>query len=151
MRVPTLNAAASDRSDPAAAWPSRRTALVAAILLALAVAGTAIAGTPAAEVEPDLARILRFMGALKLLFAALAFAVAWFRLARPAGGWRRLAYLGGPPLAAGGAVLLLSLHHPAVAALSLHGGLLAVLAAALTDADFFASRGSAAARANAPR
>ena len=97
-------------------------------------------GAPQAGLDADLVRVLRFMAVIKLAFAAIALSAAWWRLARPIGGWRTAAYIGGPPLAAGGAMLLLALHDLGTAALTLHGGLLAVLAAALTDRDFFADR-----------
>ncbi|MFD0934557.1 hypothetical protein ACFQ12_05080, partial [Methylobacterium trifolii] len=62
-------------------------------------------------------------------------AACLWRLGRPVSGWRHLAYVAGPPLMAGGAVVLWSLHGLA-AALGLHLGLFSVVAAALTDADF---------------
>lgn len=110
------------------------TALVSAAVLA------AHDGTAKAAVEADLARVLRFMAALKLAFAVGALGLSWWRLARPAEGWRGTAYVAGPPLALGGALLMLSLAHPGLAAVGVHAGLLAVLAAALTDRTFLADR-----------
>ncbi|GAB6845214.1 hypothetical protein HNR00_004207 [Methylorubrum rhodinum] len=117
-----------------------RALLVAATFLA---AGAVLAiddGAAKASVEADLARVLQFMAALKLAFAACALGVSWWRLARPAEGWRGIAYVAGPPLSVGGGLLMLSLAHPGLAAIGVHAGLAAVIAAALTDKAFFADR-----------
>lgn len=126
----------------AARRPARlgpRSALAAATVLALAAGAGWGLSAPQAGLDADLVRVLRFMAVIKLAFAVIALAASWWRLARPASGWRTAAYIGGPPLAVGGAMLLLALHDLGIAALALHGGLLAVLAAALTDRDFFAT------------
>ncbi|WP_375462426.1 hypothetical protein [uncultured Methylobacterium sp.] len=106
-------------------------------LLALAASGLVLAQAPAAAIDPDLARVLRCMAVIKGGFAAMALAACWWRLGRAASGWRRLAYVAGPPLMAGGAVALWSLHALGSAAIGLHLGLFGVIAAALTDARFF--------------
>ncbi len=45
--------------------------------------------------DPELFRLLRGMGTLKFLLAALAFAVVWWRLGRPATLGLRSVYIGG--------------------------------------------------------
>ncbi|MFY9290162.1 MAG: hypothetical protein WAP03_05640 [Methylorubrum rhodinum] len=117
-----------------------RTLLVAATVLASALVLAIDDGAAKASVEADLARVLQFMAALKLAFAACALGVSWWRLARPAEGWRGIAYVAGPPLSVGGGLLMLSLAHPGLAAIGVHAGLAAVIAAALTDKAFFADR-----------
>ena len=117
----------------------RAVLLVATFLAAAAVLAT-YDGTAKAAVGADLARVLQFMAALKLAFAACALGVSWWRLARPVEGWRGAAYVAGPPLSVGGGLLMLSLAHPGLAALGVHAGLAAVIAAALTDTAFFADR-----------
>ena len=117
-----------------------RTLLLAATFLAAGAVLATYDPTAKASVEADLARVLQFMAALKLAFAACALGVSWWRLARPAEGWRGIAYVVGPPLSLGGGLLMLSLAHPGLAAIGVHAGLAAVIAAALTDTDFFAGR-----------
>ncbi len=121
----------------------RRPLLVAATFLAAGAVLATYDSTAKTAVEADLARVLQFMAALKLAFAACALGVSWWRLARPAEGWRGIAYVAGPPLSLGGGLLMLSLAHPGLAAIGVHAGLAAVIAAALTDQDFFAGRRSA--------
>ncbi len=118
------------------AAPRARAVLAGATVLA-AAAGCAVlvAGDGAAH-DPDLLRLMRFMAAIKGGFAFAALAACLWRLARPAGSWRRLAYVAGPPLMIVGACGLWAMRDPGLAALALHGGLFAVLAAALTDPDF---------------
>jgi len=118
--------------------PARR-ALVGLTAVAL-LASAAIATAPAAFVEPDLARVIRFMALIKGGFALAALAGCFWRLARPAGPVRTAIYVAAPPAMAAGALALGSLHSPALAAAGLHLGLLAVLAAALTDSEFLPDR-----------
>lgn len=119
--------------------PARR-ALVGLTAVALLASAAAIATAPAASVEPDLARVIRFMAAIKGVFALAALAAGFWRLARPAAPWRTAIYVAGPPAMAAGALALGTLHSPALAAAALHLGLLGVVAAALTDADFLSDR-----------
>ena len=86
--------------------------------------------------DPDLARVIRFMAVMKGVFALAAFAGCYWRLARPAAPWRIAIYVVAPPAMAGGALALFAFQDVALAAGSLHLGLFAVLAAALTDRDF---------------
>ncbi|KQT61355.1 hypothetical protein ASG52_00240 [Methylobacterium sp. Leaf456] len=124
--------------------------LVATLLAAAGVLATFDASAKA-TVEADLARVLQFMAALKLAFAACALGVSYWRLARPAEGWRGIAYVAGPPLSLGGGLLMLSLTHPGLAAVGVHAGLAMVIAAALTDPAFFAERmSSRAGRGRSP-
>jgi len=106
------------------------------IIVLLVVIGAAILGGAPTRGEPDLARELRLMAAMKGTFALAAFTACYWRLARPANPWRMAIYVAAPPLMAAGAAGMWSLHHLGVAALGLHAGLFAVLAAALTDPDF---------------
>lgn len=139
MRYPTapgLETAASPMRPPIAR-PQPRLVLAAATVLALAASAAFVARAPAAAIDPDLVRVIRCMAAIKGGFALAALAACLWRLGRPASGWRRLAYVAGPPLMAAGAVALWSMHLLGLAALGLHLGLLAVAAAALTDRAFF--------------
>ncbi|MGT2488102.1 hypothetical protein ACU4GA_23585 [Methylobacterium oryzae CBMB20] len=61
-------------------------------------------------------------------------------------GWRSAVYVAGPPLMALGAAGLWSLRDPGLAALGLHLGLFAILAAALTDREALPDRPRAARR-----
>ena len=130
MRALTSAAVPSAEIRPA------RTILVLATILALLVAGAAALRAPAAIPDPDLARLLRFMAAMKGVFALAAFTACYWRLARPATAWRVAVYVAGPPAMAGGALALFAFQNVALAAAGLHLGLFAVLAAALTDRDF---------------
>ncbi|MCJ2012746.1 hypothetical protein [Methylobacterium sp. J-076] len=124
------------------ARPARpaRAVLVALTALALVGAGAAVARAPAASVDPDLMRVVRFMAAMKGGFALAALAACFWRLARPAAPWRMAAYLAGPPAMAAGAVALWASLAPAAAAACLHLGLFTVVAAALTDPGFIPDR-----------
>ncbi|XYD08946.1 hypothetical protein R1A27_29095 [Methylobacterium sp. NMS12] len=125
--------------------PRARLLLAALTILALPLAFVAAARVPAAPVDPDLVRVIRFMALLKGGFALAALAGCFWRLGRPA-GWRSAVYVAGPPLMALGAAGLWSLHDPGLAALGLHLGLFAVLAAALTDREALPDRLRAARR-----
>lgn len=129
--------------------PIRRRAVLALATAAALTAGATL-GTPAAGVEPDLVRLMRFMALMKGGFAALALAACWYRLARPAAPWRELVYLAAPALTAGGALALWRLAGPGLAAGVLHLGLLALLAAALTDGDFLPGDGLSRLRGRSP-
>lgn len=150
--VSGLPAAASDR--PATAGLGPRAGLV---LLTLAAVGGALAlGPGSTAIEPDLARVIRCMAAIKGVFAVAAFAACLWRLGRPAPGWRGAVYVAGPPLMAAGSLALWTMQFFGPAALGLHAGLIAVVAAALTDRDFIvlarrASAGASPASARAPR
>ncbi len=113
-----------------------RIALLLLTAVALLGAGAAALRAPAATVDPDLVRVIRFMAAIKGGLALAAVAACFWRLARPAGPWRTAIYVAGPPAMAGASVALGALLSPALAAAALHLGLLAVVAAALTDRDF---------------
>ena len=112
---------------------SARPLLVLLTVLAFSGAGIAALRAPAVAMDPDLARVIRAMAAIKGGFALAAFA----GLARPTRGWRTAIYVAGPPLMVAGAIGLFSLQGLGAAALGLHLGLFAVLAAALTDPAFF--------------
>jgi len=116
----------------------RRARLTLALLsgLALAVGLTLVARQDPATRDPDFLRLMRFMAAIKGGFALAALAACLWRLARPATSWRTVVYVAGPPLMGVGAFALWALRDPGLAALGLHLGLFAVLAAALTDPDF---------------
>ncbi|MDR7040159.1 putative membrane protein [Methylobacterium sp. BE186] len=110
-----------------------------AVMLGLAVAAVLAvlaAGGGAADTEPDLLRLVRFMAALKGAFALAALVACFWRLRRPALPWRQAVYVVAPALMAGGALALWQVQLPGLAAILLHAGLFGFLAAALTDADF---------------
>ncbi|MCJ2019897.1 hypothetical protein [Methylobacterium sp. E-065] len=113
-----------------------RTALVLLTVAVLAIAGAAAARAPVTRLDPDLVRVIRFMALIKGGLALAAVAACFWRLARPAGPWRTAIYVVGPPAMAGASIALGAVLSPALAAAALHLGLLAVVAAALTDRDF---------------
>lgn len=118
----------------------RRTLLSAGIVSALALGMSSGAYGELPAIEPDLRRLLRFMAALKGVFAILAFGVCFWRLARPSSAWREVIYVVGPGLMAGGSVFLWHGHSAGLAAVVLHVGLFALLVSALTDDAFFPNR-----------
>lgn len=138
MRVQAMAiSAATGRATRGA--PLARLLLAALTILALPLAFVAAARVPAAAIDPDLVRVIRFMALLKGGFALVALAGCFWRLGRPT-GWRSVVYVAGPPLMALGAAGLWSLRDPGLAALGLHLGLFAVLAAALTDREALPDR-----------
>ncbi|MEE7493245.1 hypothetical protein [Methylobacterium oryzae] len=139
MTIPALAGRATRGAPPA------RRMLAALTILALPLAWVAAGRAPAAPVDPDLVRVIRFMALLKGGFALAALAGCFWRLGRPA-GWRSAVYVAGPPLMALGAAGLWSLRDPGLAALGLHLGLFAILAAALTDREALPDRPRAARR-----
>ncbi|SEP07999.1 hypothetical protein SAMN02799625_04600 [Methylobacterium sp. UNC300MFChir4.1] len=144
MRVQAMTIPAA--AGPATRGTPRARLLLAALtILALPLAFVAAARIPAAPVDPDLVRVIRFMALLKGGFALAALAGCFWRLGQPA-GWRSAVYVAGPPLMALGAGGLWSLRDPGLAALGLHLGLFAVLAAALTDREALPDRLRAARR-----
>ena len=128
---------------PAAAFPSPRGALALATIAAVAAASFAAPDLRAEAIDPDLVLVIRAMAAIKGGLAALALAACFWRLARPASAWRMVVYVAGPALMAAGTVALWRLEALGLAAVGLHLGLFAVLAAALTDPDFIAWPGRA--------
>ncbi|HEX8416980.1 MAG TPA: hypothetical protein VF641_05185 [Methylobacterium sp.] len=102
---------------------------------AFALAG-AVGGSAAADVDPDLVRLMRFMALMKGAFLVVALAGAYWRLARPAAAWRTVVYIAGPALMAAGTVALWRMQEAGLAAGALHIGLVALVASALTDRDF---------------
>jgi hypothetical protein len=135
MRTQTMRIA--DASAVAPSGPrSARPALAVMTACAVLVGCAAAVRGPTATVDPDLVRVIRFMALIKGGLALAAFAGCFWRLARPAALWRMPVYVAGPPVMAAGAIGLWSLHDLGLAALGLHLGLFAVLAAALTDPAF---------------
>ena len=115
--------------------------LVGLTSLALFVAGAAAMRPPARIPDADLARVIRFMAAMKGVFALAAFSASYWRLARPAPLWRAAVYVTAPPAMTGGAIALWTFENAGLAAAGLHLGLFAMLAAALTDRDFLPDLG----------
>lgn len=138
MRFPTL-VADTIQTEPSVTprWLRRRRILVFVTLLALAAVGAWVVTAPSRAVDPDLARVIGFMALIKVGLTAVILATCRWRLARPARLWRAVAYVAGPPLMAFGVILLWSLCGLGLGALGFHLGLLGVLAAALTDDEFF--------------
>ena len=101
--------------------------------LGLVALGTAPA---AGEADPDLMRLLRFMALLKGVFALVALAACYWRLACPANAWREAVYVAGPGLMAAGAACLWQMQAAGASAAILHIGMFALLAAGLTDEAF---------------
>ncbi|HEV7438496.1 MAG TPA: hypothetical protein VGN94_02560 [Methylobacterium sp.] len=131
--APSVSVPAAPPRALDAVLPQRAILLLATVV---ALAGASTLGQPV-EAEPDLVRLMRFMALIKGAFAAVALAACLWRLGRPVAGWWRAAAYGlAPALMAGGAAALWRLAWPGAASLGLHLGLLALLAAALTDRDF---------------
>jgi len=123
------------RKRRTAASTINRAFLVLGTVAAFAVAGT-LNGTAAHDLDPDLVRLMRFMALLKGAFLLAALAGSYWRLARPAAAWRTIVYVAAPALMAAGTVALWRLQDAGIAAVALHVGMFALLAAALTDRDF---------------
>lgn len=132
-----LSTAPTDAPMPAGIRVNgRRALLVLGMAAGIGIAAGLGAGPAAGETDPDLVRLLRFMALLKGVFALVALAACFWRLARPAEAWREAVYVAGPGLMAAGAVCLWQLQSASVSAAILHIGMLALLATGLTDAAF---------------
>ena len=114
----------------------RRALLVLGTVAGIGVAAALGAGPTASETDPDLVRLLHFMALMKGVFALVAFAACYWRLARPAVAWREAVYVAGPGLMAAGAVCLWQLQAAGLSAAVLQIGMFALLAAGLTDEAF---------------
>lgn len=108
---------------------------VAACFLALGLPAES-----AADLDPDFVRLMRFMAVMKGAFLAVALVGSAWRLSRPATAWRTAVYVGAPTAMAFGTVALWRLAAAGPAAAALHLGMVALLAAALTDKDFIPTR-----------
>lgn len=135
MRIQAMTAPVAVIGRPARGANPARRLLAVLTVLALPVAWVAAGRQPAAGIDPDLVRVIRFMAVIKGGFALAAVAGCYWRLGHPAAAWRIPVYVIGPPLMAIGAAGLWSLRDPGLAALGVHLGLFAILAAALTDRD----------------
>lgn len=83
--------------------------------------------------DPELFRLLRGMGMLKLVLAAIAFAASWWRLGAQPGVHLQTAYVGGVWALSLAAGLIWQLHWVIPASALFHGGTLALLFAAWRD------------------
>ena len=138
---PVMSIVSVSEADPIASGSAPRvgrdrTLLVLSTLAMLALAATLGSGAAASTVEPDLARLLRFMAVLKGVFAVVALVVCYWRLARPTAAWREIVFVGGPGLMAAGALCLWNIQSAGLATAGLHVGMFALLAAGLTDEAF---------------
>lgn len=131
--LPTLDTSTTTRRR--ASVNVNRALLLLGTVTAFAVAGS-LNDAVAHDLDPDLVRLMRFMALLKGAFLAVALAATFWRLARPASAWRTAVYVFGPAAMAAGTVALWRLQDAGMAAVTLHVGLFALVAAALTDRDF---------------
>lgn len=127
-------------SKARALWSGRRPGVrpgvaraVLAVALVLGAAAGWLATDPAAAASAqaaagaELTRLLRAMAGLKLLLAAGAVAVTWWRLGQAArAGWLAAYAVAGAAMAAG-PMLIWQMAHVAAGAAALHGGLLAAI------------------------
>ena len=111
-----------------------------AVTCTLAIFGADMA--PHVEREPDLERLLRGMGFIKVGLVAVAVALVFWRLAHPVGRSVSLLYLSGLWLAAGASVLICQLALVPLAACVFHAGVLAVLVALWRDQHSSTRRGA---------
>jgi hypothetical protein len=129
-------ALAAPRLSAPGRW--RAMLLICAIAIAAAAAAVAIVTTTgavsarAAE-EPDWARLMLGMAAIKALLAAAAAAVLWWRLGQPIGKPLAAAYIGGLSLMAGSTAAMAMLAAIPVAAIAFHAGEITLLLLAWRD------------------
>jgi peptidoglycan/LPS O-acetylase OafA/YrhL len=116
-------------SSPAARGRSR--AALAAVVLVAAAAGFAAGawGGPAAaaQAEPDLVRLMRFMAGVKALLAFGAAAAVVWRLGAPVTALRLAAYATAAAAMAAGPGLIWGMTHVVAGSVLLHGGLVATV------------------------
>ena len=95
MRVQAMTIpAAAGRATRGA--PPARLMLAALTVLALPLAWVAAGRSPAAAIDPDLVRVIRFMALIKGGFALAALAGCLWRAERPSQADRRVRLIGDP-------------------------------------------------------
>jgi hypothetical protein len=138
--IPMDSSVSLDAVAPVVARPAPLSRLLAMRVVlaggcAAAVAGGLFLGDPAVALaaDPDLARLLRGMAALKGLIVAPAVAVVWWRLGHPLSVRLAAVYVGGAWMMAFASALIWQLTSLGLAALVFHGAGLAMLVAAFGD------------------
>jgi hypothetical protein len=142
-RASTAPAALPGSDETTAPRPQRQVpaAVLRGLFAAVVAAGAGAAfllASPAAPArldDPQLGTLLRAMGGVKLVLAAVAGAGVWWRLGQRITLPFAAAYAGGVSLLALAALLLLQLSHLAQAAAVFHGAAFATFALALQDRD----------------
>ena len=127
MTAHTLRANARFDSSAGRVSPTlRRTGLVAACLLAMAVTAVAVAPSELVRSDPDLARLLRGMAIVKLLIVAATVAVGLWRLGFAIRPGVAAGYVAGTVAMAIATVLVWQLASLPFAAVLFHVGLFVV-------------------------
>lgn len=111
----------------------RRAILLAAVLLAAAAAALLAAPRPALLADPDLAFLLRGMGAIKAAIAVLVIGLVWWRAGDLVSDGRFLAYAALCAVLAAVSVLVLQLAVLIATSVVFHAALLALGLLALGD------------------
>jgi hypothetical protein len=100
------------------------------LLLAMAAVGLAafVAGDPAPRLaeDPELARLLRGMAAIKALLTAGVARLLWWRLGRPVSAEMAAGYVLVSAAMAGATVMAWQLSHLALLSIAFHAGLVAL-------------------------
>lgn len=123
-------------SSAAAAWRHHwpRVALFAGLVAGVLAAPLLARGQPAAVEDPELAVLLRFMGYVKLLLAAVVSAGVWWRAGKPfASPVVAVAYAGASAVLVMAAVLIVLLSQVGQAAAVYHGAAFILLVLLLQD------------------
>ena len=122
-----------DCGRPATRAARRRAGLVAAVLLAVAAAVLLGQPRPDLAADPDLAFVLRGMGAIKAVIALAVLALLWWQVAGPITMPHLLGYLAAGALLAASAVLVLKLAVLLATSIVFHATLLTLGLMALGD------------------
>ncbi len=118
---------------PVSALTPARIVLGVAILGALLMAPLLTLGDSAVLNDPELANLLRFMGAVKLVLASIVVAGVWWRLGGEVDAARSLAYIGAVTLLLVTGLFIVMLYRLPQSVAVYHGAALATLALALQD------------------
>jgi hypothetical protein len=123
------------RAEPLPGTVALRRAFLLA-LVATAVAGAWLVSRPqpALVADPELARLLRGMAAIKGLLALAALGLVWWRIGRPIATARLVGYALGTAILAAAAVMVWQLAVVAATSVVFHATLLALALTALGDA-----------------
>ncbi|MEO0413012.1 MAG: hypothetical protein AAF221_14360 [Pseudomonadota bacterium] len=135
-RLSDMNAVLAPGTQAASPVPARALLILTTLVAAGSVLLTAQISAGYVK-DPELATLVRTMGALKLAaIFPLVFGAAWLRMTPDAGHLRRCLYIALTALSAVGIAMIMTLSHVGIGAFLFHAGFLGMLLHVSRDAGF---------------